>query len=48
MPTKPDDEERLLNIGQVLERVPVSVPTLYEYIKDGIFPPPRSASPRAC
>jgi predicted DNA-binding transcriptional regulator AlpA len=47
-PAKPTahDDEWMLDLGQVLERFPVSVPTLHKYIQEGKFPTPKSVKGR--
>ncbi len=41
------NEETLLRLPQVIERVGVSRATLYRWIADGTFPPPRLLGLRA-
>ena len=46
--TNPDTPRlRLLTMNQVIDRVPISKPTVYAYIKAGIFPAPIRIGPKS-
>jgi predicted DNA-binding transcriptional regulator AlpA len=40
-------EERFLNIRQVKEKVPVTQPTIYSWMRAGKFPTARQVGPRS-